>query len=278
MMLSKSIREVIAVALVLLLFASIASIAGNEEVVASRALQYIDVVMMSTTRRYSGFASVADGTDAVTISKVHYTDYAEVQANATSIDVQTNATSATSTDAQIAAIAKATVQYVQPTSRTGQQPTTLTKQEADVFVKQALVQCNTYGYATATLVHSIIDQESDYRTNVVSVANAKGIMQLMPETFGEYLALYPDKFKNNDIFDVYNNICAGILYLNDCYKAWESTATSMEDLALLALASYNVGVTGLKTQYKINDANELKKSKEFPSKYAKQVLDRVISK
>jgi len=35
-----------------------------------------------------------------------------------------------------------------------------------------------------------------------------------------------------------------------------------------------VGVTGLKTQYKINDANELKKSKEFPSKYARQVLSR----
>jgi len=52
----------------------------------------------------------------------------------------------------------------------------------------------------------------------------------------------------------------------------------MEDLALLALASYNVGVTGLKTQYNIHNADELKKSKEFPSKYAKQVLDRVISK
>jgi len=29
-------------------------------------------------------------------------------------------------------------------------------------------------------------------------------------------------------------------------KAWESTASTLEDLSMLALASYNVGVTGLK--------------------------------
>jgi len=150
----------------------------------------------------------------------------------------------------------------------------ITKTETDKILGQVLTQCNTYGYATATLVHSIINQESDYRTKVVSVAGAKGIMQLMPDTFQYYADMYPDIFKKKDIFDVFENMCAGVMYLNDCYKAWESTATSMEDLALLALASYNVGVTGLKTQYKIDDANELKKSKEFSSKYARQVLSR----
>jgi len=99
-------------------------------------------------------------------------------------------------------------------------------------------------------------------------------MQLMPDIFQYYADMYPDIFKKKDIFDVFESMYAGVMYLNDCYKAWESTATSMEDLALLALASYNVGVTGLKTQYKIDDANELKKSKEFPSKYARQVLSR----
>jgi len=151
----------------------------------------------------------------------------------------------------------------------------ITKTETDKILGQVLTQCNTYGYATATLVHSIINQESDYRTKVVSVAGAKGIMQLMPDTFQYYADMYPNIFKKKDIFDVFENMCAGVMYLNDCYKAWESTATSMDDLALLALASYNVGVTGLKTQYGINDANELKKSKAFPNKYAKQVLERI---
>jgi len=234
-MLSKGIREIIVVTLTLLLFVSVAG--NSRDAIIARNLQNTDAVMMDTLR---------------------HTNYTGQSTNTLA---QTTTTS--------------TITRMQTVSRGNQQasqPSVLAKEDVDPIIKQALAQCNTYGYATATLVHSIIGQESDYRTNVVSVANAKGIMQLMPETFGEYLALYPDKFKNNDIFDVYNNICAGILYLNDCYKAWESTATSMDDLALLALASYNVGVTGLKTQYKINDANELKKSKEFPSKYAKQVL------
>ena len=241
MMLSKSIREIIAVALTLLLFISVA---GNlRDAIIVRGLQNDDVVMMDTVR---------------------HTNYTGQMTN---------------TFAQITTTS--TIARIQPVSRGNQQvsqASILTKEEVDPIIKQALAQCNTYGYVTASLVHSVIDQESDYRTNVVSVANAKGIMQLMPETFQYYVELYPDKFRNDNIFNVYNNICAGILYLNDCYKAWESTATSVEDLTLLALASYNVGVTGLKMQYNIDDANELKRSKEFPSKYAKQVLDRVSSR
>jgi len=240
-MLSKSIREIIAVVLILLLF--VGTVRNSHDAIITRGLQNDDVVMMDTVR---------------------HTNYT---GQSTNTFAQRTTTS--------------TIARIQPVSRSSQQTSQasiLTKEDVEPIIKQALAQCNTYGYVTASLVHSVIDQESDYRPNLVSVANAKGIMQLMPETFQYYVELYPDKFKNDNIFDVYNNICAGILYLNDCYKAWESTATSMEDLALLALASYNVGVTGLKMQYNIDDANELKKSKEFPSKYAKQVLDRVSSR
>jgi len=240
-MLSKSIREIIAVVLILLLF--VGTVRNSHDAIITRGLQNDDVVMMDTVR---------------------HTNYT---GQSTNTFAQRTTTS--------------TIARIQPVSRSSQQTSQasiLTKEDVEPIIKQALAQCNTYGYVTASLVHSVIDQESDYRPNLVSVANAKGIMQLMPETFQYYVELYPDKFKNDNIFDVYNNICAGILYLNDCYKAWESTATSMEDLALLALASYNVGVTGLKMQYNIDDANELKRSKEFPSKYAKQVLDRVSSR
>jgi len=240
-MLSKSIREIIAVVLILLLF--VGTVRNSHDAIITRGLQNDDVVMMDTVR---------------------HTNYT---GQSTNTFAQRTTTS--------------TIARIQPVSRSSQQTSQasiLTKEDVEPIIKQALAQCNTYGYVTASLVHSVIDQESDYRPNLVSVANAKGIMQLMPETFQYYVELYPDKFKNDNIFDVYNNICAGILYLNDCYKARESTATSMEDLALLALASYNVGVTGLKMQYNIDDANELKRSKEFPSKYAKQVLDRVSSR
>jgi len=200
-------------------------------------------------------------TDAIMMEVVRHTNYTGLANTSTIASMQ-----------RIQSVSRGT--STNPVLTTTTTDDIITKTETDKILGHVLTQCNTYGYATATLVHSIINQESDYRTKVVSVAGAKGIMQLMPDTFQYYADMYPDIFKKKDIFDVFENMCTGVMYLNDCYKAWESTATSMEDLALLALASYNVGVTGLKTQYKIDDANELKKSKEFPSKYARQVLSR----
>jgi len=200
-------------------------------------------------------------TDAIMMEVVHHTNYTGLANTSTIASMQ-----------RIQSVSRGT--STKPVLTNTTTDDIITKTETDKILGQVLTQCNTYGYATATLIHSIINQESDYRTKVVSVAGAKGIMQLMPDIFQYYADMYPDISKKKDIFDVFESMYAGVMYLNDCYKAWESTATSMEDLALLALASYNVGVTGLKTQYKIDDANELKKSKEFPSKYARQVLSR----
>jgi len=209
-------------------------------------------------------------TDAIMMEVVHHTNYTGLANTSTIASMQ-----------RIQSVSRGTsTKPVLTTTTTDDITTTttediITKTETDKILGQVLTQCNTYGYATATLVHSIINQESDYRTKVVSVAGAKGIMQLMPDTFQYYADMYPDIFKKKDIFDVFENMCAGVMYLNDCYKAWESTASTLEDLSMLALASYNVGVTGLKTQYGINSADELKKSKAFPSKYAKQVSERI---
>jgi len=201
-------------------------------------------------------------TDAIMMEVVHHTNYTGLANTSTIASMQ-----------RIQSVSRGTSTKPVLTNTTTED--IITKTETDKILGQVLTQCNTYGYATATLVHSIINQESDYRTKVVSVAGAKGIMQLMPDTFQYYADMYPDIFKKKDIFDVFENMCAGAMYLNDCYKAWESTASTLEDLSMLALASYNVGVTGLKTQYGINSADELKKSKAFPNKYAKQVLERI---
>jgi len=201
-------------------------------------------------------------TDAIMMEVVHHTNYTGLANTSTIASMQ-----------RIQSVSRGT--STKPVLTNTTTDDIITKTETDKILGQVLTQCNTYGYATTTLVHSIINQESDYRTKVVSVAGAKGIMQLMPDTFQYYADMYPDIFKKKDIFDVFENMCTGVMYLNDCYKAWESTASTLEDLSMLALASYNVGVTGLKTQYGINSADELKKSKAFPSKYAKQVLERI---
>jgi len=209
-------------------------------------------------------------TDAIMMEVVHHTNYTGLANTSTIASMQRIQSVSRGTSTKPVLTNTTTEDIITTTTED-----IITKTETDKILGQVLTQCNTYGYATATLVHSIINQESDYRTKVVSVAGAKGIMQLMPDTFQYYADMYPDIFKKKDIFDVFENMCAGVMYLNDCYKAWESTASTLEDLSMLVLASYNVGVTGLKTQYGINSADELKKSKAFPSKYAKQVSERI---
>jgi len=257
-MLLKGIRDITVFVLTLLLLVGISKTMAPKSVAT-------DAIMMEVVRHtnYTGLANTSTIASMQRIQSVSRgTSTNPVLTTTTTDDITTTTTddiTTTTTDD----ITNTTTDDI------------ITKTETDKILGQVLTQCNTYGYATATLVHSIINQESDYRTKVVSVVGAKGIMQLMPDTFQYYADMYPDIFKKKDIFDVFENMCAGVMYLNDCYKAWESTASTLEDLSMLALASYNVGVTGLKTQYGINDANELKKSKAFPNKYAKQVLERI---
>jgi len=79
----------------------------------------------------------------------------------------------------------------------------------------------------------VIKTESNFNPKDVSYAGAKGIMQLLPSTFG-------------DIFDPYENACAGLLYLNDNYEAWVGHVKDRSKAIDLAVASYLTGVTKLK--------------------------------
>jgi len=124
-------------------------------------------------------------------------------------------------------------------------------------IEWALQHCNPDKIADATLVLSIIEQESSGNPKAVSSAGAIGIMQLMPSTFAEYVKRYPELFPLNDIWDIRENICAGVLYLNDCARAWANTVTSTSDLLTLALASYNVGVRGLQEQYNVRTPSDI---------------------
>jgi len=141
-------------------------------------------------------------------------------------------------------------------------------------IEWALQHCNPDKIADATLVLSIIEQESSGNPKAVSSAGAIGIMRLMPSTFAEYVKRYPELFPLNDIWDIRENICAGVLYLNDCARAWANAVTSTSDLLTLALASYNVGVRGLQEQYNVRTPSDIQTASVFPLKYAQQVRER----
>ena len=76
------------------------------------------------------------------------------------------------------------------------------------------------------LINSVIAAESNFDPNAVSKKNARGLMQLLPETAA--------RFGVHNILDPRENIEAGTHYLSDLLKQYNN------DLAL-ALAAYNAG-------------------------------------
>jgi soluble lytic murein transglycosylase-like protein len=78
----------------------------------------------------------------------------------------------------------------------------------------------------ADLISSVIAAESNFDAKAVSRRNARGLMQLLPETAAH--------FGVQNIFDPQENIDAGTHYLRDLLQRYNN------DLAL-ALAAYNAG-------------------------------------
>nr|WP_246257409.1 lytic transglycosylase domain-containing protein [Pararobbsia alpina] len=102
------------------------------------------------------------------------------------------------------------------------------------------------------LLRAVIDIESRYNPNAVSVKGALGLMQLMPET--------ARRFSDGDMFNPRDNVLAGARYLRfllDLFK---------DDMEL-ALAAYNAGENAvIRAGYRIPPVPETRQ-------YVPRVLD-----
>lgn len=78
----------------------------------------------------------------------------------------------------------------------------------------------------AELISSVMEVESHFNPKAVSVKNARGLMQLLPETAA--------RMGVKDIFDPKENIDGGTHYLHDLLQLYNNDLT-------LALAAYNAG-------------------------------------
>ena len=86
------------------------------------------------------------------------------------------------------------------------------------------------------LIFSIIRQESMFDSSIVSVATARGLMQITPETAVSIVENYgwPQNFTNDDLNRPMVNIRLGIHYFKRCLDLYDGNYYA-------ALASYNAG-------------------------------------
>lgn len=93
------------------------------------------------------------------------------------------------------------------------------------FHQFVLAAASRYGL-DSELINSVIEVESNFNPKAVSAKNARGLMQLLPETAA--------RMGVKDIFDPKENIDAGTHYLHDLLQLYKNDLT-------LALAAYNAG-------------------------------------
>jgi len=82
-----------------------------------------------------------------------------------------------------------------------------------------------------SLIHSIIQAESDYNPYAISPKGAAGLMQLMPET--------AERYGVSNVFDPWENIEGGVKYIKDLMMLFGRNTDHV-------LAAYNAGQNAVK--------------------------------
>lgn len=104
--------------------------------------------------------------------------------------------------------------------------------------------CNKYDLDKA-LVYAVIKTESGFDEDAQSNVGARGLMQIMPDTFEWLQKLKNETYETSDLFDAEVNIDYGCYYLRFLLDMYDNEST--------AIAAYNAGQSMVSDWLKNND-------------------------
>lgn len=88
-------------------------------------------------------------------------------------------------------------------------------------------------------IFRLIQQESSFIDTVTSVAGARGVMQLMPDTRDMYYKEF--RVDTLQLDKVQEDIYIALMYINFLQNMWKDRGNSDKSLLRLSIASYNAG-------------------------------------
>lgn len=95
-------------------------------------------------------------------------------------------------------------------------------------------------YIPTWLIMGFCETESSFRTHVVSKAGAIGLMQLLPNTYTWIRNEAKNHIWNNgDIYDPYNNVLAGMCYIDWLYWYYNGDWFAVIQAYNLGIGNYN---------------------------------------
>lgn len=119
--------------------------------------------------------------------------------------------------------------------------------------------------------------ESGLRPDAKSSVGAKGIMQILPATYGDIVKHNPHI---SNIEDPRWNIAAGIFYDRQLYRKWKKKSVANQSRLSFAFASYNAGYGNVLKAYKRakrlhRDVKEWQQVEEFAPGETRHYVRRI---
>jgi soluble lytic murein transglycosylase-like protein len=118
---------------------------------------------------------------------------------------------------------------------------------------------------------AIIRKESEFRTDAVSSANAKGIMQIQGGTWNAYVKKHNLPFTKEDMFSPSANIIVASVILNDLHEHYTNAGYSGPVVWDYVLAAYYAGPASVRYGIKNYHRQYINKVKKYYREFGDQM-------